>query len=50
MLVRNAASMGDLGLERAHESRGAEAVDVGIGAAGGGNGGFGDVLGALRYA
>ena len=50
MLVGNAASTGDLGLERAHEGGGAEAVDVGVGAAGGSNGGFGHVLSTLGYA
>lgn len=50
LLVGNAASTGDLGLERAHEGGGAEAVDVGVGAAGGSNGGFGHVLSTLGYA
>ncbi len=44
LLIRDAAGTGDVGLQGAHKRRRAEAVDVGVGAAGGCDGRFGDVL------
>ena len=44
LLIGDAASAGNLRLQGAHECRGAEAVDVHVGAARSGDGGLGDVL------
>ena len=44
LLVRDTASAGDLGLQRAHKGGCAEAVDIDVCTPGCGDGGFGDIL------